>query len=49
MEENKQKRTEEEIGLERKQAVESFKSLKAMEDIKVAFAQEAFLKGFNIC
>ena len=49
LKENRQKKGEDEVGLERERAIESFKSSKAMEDIKVTFAQEAFLKGFKLC
>ena len=38
LEENKQKKIEEEVDAKREQAVEAFKSSKALEDIKIAFA-----------
>ncbi|EHA8587327.1 hypothetical protein COCNU_scaffold001895G000010 [Cocos nucifera] len=46
--EDKRKRAEEEVGAERKHDIEAFKSSKAMEDIKIAFSQEAFLKEFEV-
>ncbi|EHA8588342.1 hypothetical protein COCNU_scaffold004798G000010 [Cocos nucifera] len=45
---DKRKKAEEEVSIERERAVEAFKSSRAMEDIKIAFAQEAFLEGFEI-
>ncbi|KAG1365004.1 hypothetical protein COCNU_12G000040 [Cocos nucifera] len=45
----KKKKTEEEISVERERAVKAFKSSQAMEDIKIAFFQETFLEGFEIC
>ena len=47
--EEKKKQIEEEVGVERKQAVEAFKSSKDMKEIKIAFAREAFLEGFEVC
>ena len=47
--EDKRKKVEEEVNTESEKAIEAFKSSKAMEDIKIAFAQEAFLEGFEIC
>ncbi|EHA8588072.1 hypothetical protein COCNU_scaffold004059G000010 [Cocos nucifera] len=41
--EDKRKKVEEEVGIEKERAVEDFMSSKAMEDIKVAFAREIFL------
>ncbi|EHA8590634.1 hypothetical protein COCNU_scaffold021527G000010 [Cocos nucifera] len=46
---DKRRRNKEEVGAEREQAIEVFKSSKAMEDIKIAFVQESFLEGFKIC
>ncbi|KAG1327679.1 hypothetical protein COCNU_01G016130 [Cocos nucifera] len=45
----KKRKAEEEVNTKRERAVEVFKSSKVMEDIKIAFAQEAFLEGFKIC
>ncbi|EHA8588111.1 hypothetical protein COCNU_scaffold004131G000040 [Cocos nucifera] len=44
--EKKKKKMEEEIGVEREWAIDNSKSSKAMEDIKIIFAREAFLEGF---
>ena len=40
---------EEEVDTKREWAIKDFKSFKDMEDIKIAFAWEAFLEGFEIC
>ncbi|EHA8586752.1 hypothetical protein COCNU_scaffold000878G000010 [Cocos nucifera] len=40
---------EEEVDTKRERAIDNFKSSKVMEDIKIAFAREAILKGFQIC
>ncbi|EHA8586415.1 hypothetical protein COCNU_scaffold000335G000030 [Cocos nucifera] len=48
LEEDKRKRAEE-IDAEKEWVVEAFKSSKTMEDIKIAFTQEAILKGFDVC
>ena len=55
-EEEKRKEVEVKIVEERKRTVEaekraisSFKSLEKLKNMKVAFAQEAFGKGFDIC
>ncbi|EHA8586785.1 hypothetical protein COCNU_scaffold000934G000040 [Cocos nucifera] len=42
---DKRNKTEEEVGTEKERAIKAFKSSKAMEDIKIAFSQEAFLEG----
>ncbi|EHA8592134.1 hypothetical protein COCNU_contig69304799G000010 [Cocos nucifera] len=47
--EDKRKKVEEEVGAKRERVVKAFKSSQAMEDIKIAFAKEAFLQGFMIC
>ncbi|EHA8588476.1 hypothetical protein COCNU_scaffold005364G000010 [Cocos nucifera] len=47
-EEAKRKKAEEEVGLEKEWVAESFKSSREMQDIKIAFAQESFLKGFEV-
>ena len=49
LEEDKQKKVKEEIDAKKERAIEVFKSSKAMEDIKIAFTQEAFLEGFKVC
>ncbi|EHA8586852.1 hypothetical protein COCNU_scaffold001065G000010 [Cocos nucifera] len=49
LEEDNRKKADEEVGAERERAVEAFMSSKVMEHIKIAFTQEAFLKGFEIC
>ena len=46
---DKRRRAKEEVGAKREQAIEVFKSSKAMEDIKIAFVQESFLEGVEIC
>ncbi|EHA8586650.1 hypothetical protein COCNU_scaffold000674G000020 [Cocos nucifera] len=47
--EDKRKKAKEEIGTEKEHAIEAFMSFIAMEDIKIAFAKEAFLEEFEIC
>ncbi|EHA8589664.1 hypothetical protein COCNU_scaffold011817G000010 [Cocos nucifera] len=37
------------VGAMMVRAIQDFKSSKDMEDIKIAFAQEAFLEGFQVC
>ncbi|KAG1327767.1 hypothetical protein COCNU_01G017010 [Cocos nucifera] len=49
LEEEKQRKAKEEVDAEKERAVEVFKSTKVMEDIKIAFTQEAFLEGFMVC
>ena len=44
--EETKKKMKEEIGAKREWVIDDFKSSKAMEDIKIAFAREAFLEGF---
>ncbi|KAG1362685.1 hypothetical protein COCNU_10G009040 [Cocos nucifera] len=44
-EEEEKRKAQEGVGVAVEQAVESFKSSRDMEDIKIAFAQEAFIKG----
>ena len=46
---DKRKKNEEKISTEKERAIEAFKSFTAMEDIKITFAKEAFLEGFEIC
>ncbi|EHA8588953.1 hypothetical protein COCNU_scaffold007393G000010 [Cocos nucifera] len=47
--EDKRRKAKEEVSTERERAIEVFKSSKAMEDTKIAFALEAFLEEFEIC
>ncbi|EHA8589503.1 hypothetical protein COCNU_scaffold010320G000020 [Cocos nucifera] len=56
LEEEKRKKIEVKIIEERRQvakaveqAILSFKSLEKLKNIKVVFAQEAFVKGFDLC
>ncbi|EHA8587613.1 hypothetical protein COCNU_scaffold002825G000010 [Cocos nucifera] len=46
---DKRIKVEEKVGTKKERAIEAFKFSKAMEDIKISFAQEAFLEGFEIC
>ncbi|EHA8587588.1 hypothetical protein COCNU_scaffold002710G000010 [Cocos nucifera] len=48
-EEEEKRKAQEGVRAVVEQAVQSFKSSRDMEDIKIAFAQEAFIEGFQIC
>ncbi|EHA8589777.1 hypothetical protein COCNU_scaffold012270G000020 [Cocos nucifera] len=43
------RKVQEEVSATMKRTVQNFKSSKDMEDIKIDFAQEAFLEGFQVC
>ncbi|EHA8588125.1 hypothetical protein COCNU_scaffold004146G000010 [Cocos nucifera] len=47
--EKEKRKTQEEVSTAMERAMQNFKSSKDMEDIKIDFAQEAFLEGFQVC
>ncbi|EHA8588133.1 hypothetical protein COCNU_scaffold004190G000010 [Cocos nucifera] len=49
LEKEEKRKVQEEVNATMERALQDFKSSKDMEDIKIAFAQEAFLEGFQVC
>ncbi|EHA8587787.1 hypothetical protein COCNU_scaffold003235G000010 [Cocos nucifera] len=49
LEEVERRKAQKEVGAAMEMAIQDFKSSKDMEDIKIAFAQEALLEEFQVC